>query len=36
MTGSFRSFTSESMAADCNELIALLISSIKTIKNNNK
>ena len=26
----------ESMAADCNELIALLVSSIKTIKNNNK
>ena len=25
----------ESMAADCSELIALLVSSIKTVKNNN-
>ncbi|MBS5528998.1 MAG: four helix bundle protein [Prevotella sp.] len=26
----------ESMAADCNELIALLVASIKTVKRNNK
>ena len=26
----------DSMAADCNEIIALLVSSIKTIKNNNQ
>ena len=26
----------ESMASDCNEIIALLVSSIKTIKKNNQ
>ena len=26
----------DSMAADCSELIALLVSSIKTVKKNNK